>query len=876
MSELTVPVGFSPISCADFLARYPALIADVAPTFPTLTEGEVREAIERMAAGIPGAQDPVLRFALGLDGDPAVFTAERGRFTVIPMHLDISDAVVAWFASTGSYDASDGRMVPEGYEPFSVDQWWAESQREVRAIATDARLSMSVVAEIVFRLAKRGELWIERKIDRQPGDGDRVRLRVRSVEALTRSERQFAEALERRFTTEHYGKIRFSESPPIPSTEKQMKQIQMVRTPSGPLALVRQTAEKLLAEGAISGTLDGDLHAADAATVKAAIMASAICDFCSAPGAVHYFDVPDFGITKNDDPNNYGAAKSTGGWMACDTCDDLVRADKRKQLIDRAIETMAFPKFSRRAIEELYAKFWHGMDARVAAAGAGAVLANYVEDRFDPGIRSSVETDRDLRIAGVMRMTGLTRNEVDDLLAGKLSRDAVAKIAEFERQAGRIRDPRALIDKFVNGPHAPLKDIIPHWQRALDMRFAALSSLAGLLKTGTHEQIFPESVDLNDAGAVSKLVKIAQARKTLREMGFGEDLKYLRAAQAYSFNADTIAAIREAAKSLPHEAPLSSIETPNTGAGWFWFGDPLPVTASPIASDRTHALLWGWTEGPSRKVYTVTIDDETIARVSSPDDVALLRRLATPNGFAMTDEDVDRVGSILRGVGLTQSQLDRCTHVTEERGEPSLMFSAYVLDEHGSVSKQIVPQPSTRWYWPLSMSFHDLIAFSARQWDETYGPGTPLAEDTNVSGKDATLRCIGELSLFFLMSCLWFKQTVPASGGAPKKPVLTREPGQVERHARKRYAKEHQLAEPPTVQVVALRKSERVPAEDAPVERRDGAREYHCRWVVAGHPRLQACGPQRKDRKLIWIDGYVKGPDDKPLRTRDKVYAVIR
>ena len=143
-----------------------------------------------------------------------------------------------------------------------------------------------------------------------------------------------------------------------------MKQIQMIRTPSGPLALVRQTAEKLLAEGVISGTLDGDLHAADAATVKAGIMASAICDFCSAPGATHYFDVPDFGIGKL--PGNMGAGRSTGGWMACDTCDDLIRANKRTQLVSRAAENMAFPKFSQRAIGELLDKFWQVYGRRIS------------------------------------------------------------------------------------------------------------------------------------------------------------------------------------------------------------------------------------------------------------------------------------------------------------------------------------------------------------------------------------------------------------------------------------------------------------------------------------------------------------------------------
>jgi hypothetical protein len=123
------------------------------------------------------------------------------------------------------------------------------------------------------------------------------------------------------------------------------------------------------------------------------------------------------------------------------------------------------------------------------------------------------------------------------------------------------------------------------------------------------------------------------------------------------------------------------------------------------------------------------------------------------------------------------------------------------------------------------------------------------------------------MSLFFVMACLWFKQTVP---------VLTKEPGQVERHARKRYVREHKLSEAPTVQVVALRKSLRVPSEKAEGPQAASAKTYHVRWIVKGHPRLQVCGPGRADRKLIWVESFLKGPEEAPLKTKERVYAVIR
>ena len=572
-----------------------------------------------------------------------------------------------------------------------------------------------------------------------------------------------------------------------------MKQIQVIRTPTGPLGLILQTATKLLSEGVISGTLDGDLHAADAATVKAAIMASAVCDFCSTPGATHYFDVPDFGMSEL--PNNYGAGKSTGGWMACDTCDEMVRTNKRTQLVNRAVENMAFPKFTRRAIEELYAKFWHGMDERAEAQEMAQAVVMFVENRLPEGIKPTI-TARDKRIEAMTRMIGLTPPEIEQAVAeAPLSRAAVAKLVHWRRLFGGETDARSLIDRLADtGPQKPLASIVPHWQRALDMKFAAIGVLTRALKATTRLEFFGTATDLANSAQVAEIARLDRLHTEMEDMGFSEDLTYLRAAETYSFNADTAAAIREAAKSIPHDAPLSSIDTPNTGAGWFYFSEPLPVVSSPDASAYTQALLWAWTDHYSA---------------------------------------------------------------------PAIAFSAYVIDEHGGGAIG----PATKWLWPLSLSLHELLVLVRTKWEEGYGPGGPYEKTAHVRGVEVTLSCVSELSLFFLMACLWFKQTVP---------ILTKEPGHIERHARKRYMRDHALTEPPTVKVVALRKTARVPAGGVEPEHRDGGRQYHCRWIVKGHPRLQACGPGRKDRKLIWIETHPAGPDDQPLRIHEKVFAVVR
>lgn len=48
-------------------------------------------------------------------------------------------------------------------------------------------------------------------------------------------------------------------------------------------------------------------------------------------------------------------------------------------------------------------------------------------------------------------------------------------------------------------------------------------------------------------------------------------------------------------------------------------------------------------------------------------------------------------------------------------------------------------------------------------------------------------------------------------------------------------------------------------------------RQYRHRWVVSGHWRDQAYGPDRSLRRQTWIESYVKGPDGAPLLSTERV-----
>lgn len=570
-----------------------------------------------------------------------------------------------------------------------------------------------------------------------------------------------------------------------------MNRVAYINTPTGPMALARPVAARLLKEGILTGDLDGEMKARDAAIVKAAVVGHAgLCDFCSAPGPFEAFEVPDFDI-------GYGQ-ESTGGWAACEGCAPLVKANDRKGLIERACAGLTFSKWTRKSIEELQGKFWQGMEAKAGIASMLDSVRHVVEGT----VPSDTETDgkrladvpTQIRRAALMKALNFSEQELDAALRGETTTAMMRKLIEWHRKS---KSP--LLRELVK-PHPPMPaGTIPHWQRALDAKFETAHQLELWSKETQYAEYFRQAIDMNDPDAVRVMALRATERRKLRAIGFAMDLKHLKHAQAYSFNAETVAAIREAASSIPHDAPLSSIESPNTGAGWFYFAEPLRLRTGETQYDNVQALLWAWDNAPG-------------------DNAAL-------------------------------------------------MFTAYVIDESGRRLQKGSLAPSTRFYWRFADTFHEMIEKNRSSWRHEYGPDGVLTDTEQTMNENDTVKLVGEIALFYAMACVWFKQRVP---------VLTKEPGHVERHARKRLQREHKLAEPPTVRVVALRKSLRVAASEAPGDRQESARAYSCRWIVKGHPRLQACGPGRKDRKLIWIEAYIAGPDDKPVRTRETVFAVIR
>ena len=99
--------------------------------------------------------------------------------------------------------------------------------------------------------------------------------------------------------------------------------------------------------------------------------------------------------------------------------------------------------------------------------------------------------------------------------------------------------------------------------------------------------------------------------------------------------------------------------------------------------------------------------------------------------------------------------------------------------------------------------------------------------------------------------------------------IATTEAVRPDRHARRRLGR---LGVPPevepVVQVITLRK----PAGASRDTNEEHAYvDWSHRWLVDGHWRNQWV-PSKAEHRLTWIAPYVKGPEDKPLIVKDKVY----
>jgi hypothetical protein len=158
--------------------------------------------------------------------------------------------------------------------------------------------------------------------------------------------------------------------------------------------------------------------------------------------------------------------------------------------------------------------------------------------------------------------------------------------------------------------------------------------------------------------------------------------------------------------------------------------------------------------------------------------------------------------------------------------------------------------PGMRFYLPCGLTIDRL---------DRYDPDS--ADDVGVRALDtasgSTVPEMRRLARFVLAACVFLRQRIVQASEV-----------HIERHFRKRIEREHPEAVP-SVKIITLRRAES--------SQHDGGEtrqvEWSCQWIVQGHWRNQKI---KEGHRLIYIENYIKGPDDKPLRVHPQTVFEVK
>lgn len=139
--------------------------------------------------------------------------------------------------------------------------------------------------------------------------------------------------------------------------------------------------------------------------------------------------------------------------------------------------------------------------------------------------------------------------------------------------------------------------------------------------------------------------------------------------------------------------------------------------------------------------------------------------------------------------------------------------------------------------------------------------GPAMIDPTYVKIKDDTAQPFTNSSRYVLALCMLMNQTIVSTSA--ERP-----------HARARARAKQRKVPISDVTVITLRRTT-TKSHDGNDDELNHV-DWHHRWVVRGHWRWQPVGPGRKQVKRVWVAGYVKGPEDKPLVVKHKIYDLKR
>lgn len=211
--------------------------------------------------------------------------------------------------------------------------------------------------------------------------------------------------------------------------------------------------------------------------------------------------------------------------------------------------------------------------------------------------------------------------------------------------------------------------------------------------------------------------------------------------------------------------------------------------------------------------------------------------------------DILHVSWLLWGpVPGVQGRMTGVLHLTDLH-DPDGATDRYLRDMQESAPELMAPMD--RWIY---------TGFGALLDGDRVGPpfNDPHPEIVN-SDPDWHGDLTGSTNLTRLVSGLWTVMN---------QPIAVLEKHEPDRATKRRMTR---MKIPPQVTVITLRRPDNPHRHDE-----EGHVEWQHHWLVRGHPRWQAYGPRRSERKLIWVNPHFKGNMDAPLHQSEKVYKVSR
>ena len=169
--------------------------------------------------------------------------------------------------------------------------------------------------------------------------------------------------------------------------------------------------------------------------------------------------------------------------------------------------------------------------------------------------------------------------------------------------------------------------------------------------------------------------------------------------------------------------------------------------------------------------------------------------------------------------------------------------------------------PTTAWIWHDSTRLNQLPSRLLHEYNRVYADGH-AGED--YAQPEVTVAASMAFSKFFMAAAAWLRQkiVVESHGGAGI------------RQAARQLQRQHGLSETPRVRVIELRRSQYVKREDTVATDGTG-RKLSVRFVVKGFWRNQWYAT-RKEHAPKYIESYLKGPEDAPLKAAAPTVYVVR